>query len=61
MEVTVELSSNMTFGQELLVLHTTPTMLSRFLVHAWRVLYLFNYGHTHFGMPQGAKNDFGPK
>ena len=34
----LELLSNSThlFGQELIVLHTTPSMLGKFLVHAWR-------------------------
>jgi hypothetical protein len=34
----LQLLSNSThlFGQELIVLHTTPSMLGKFLVHAWR-------------------------
>ena len=27
---------NGTFGQELIVVHTTPPIISKFLVHAWR-------------------------
>jgi hypothetical protein len=34
----LQLPSNSThlFGQELIVLHTTPSMLGKFLVYAWR-------------------------
>ena len=53
----------MTFGRELVVLHTTPSMFSKLLVHAWRqyggfneelILYQFMEGQTDFGMPRGA-------
>ena len=32
----LELSVSMTFDWELAVMHTTPSMFSKFLVHAWR-------------------------
>ena len=50
----------MTFGRELVVLHTTPSMFSNFAVHAWEVVvWRFEHenieGQSHFGMPRGAK------
>ena len=54
---------NVTFGGELVVLHTTPSMYDRFLVHAWRQCGGLNEepsisihsGSNSFGMPRGAK------
>ena len=34
--IRVILELKMTFGQELVVLHTSPCMFGKFLVHAWR-------------------------
>ena len=53
----------MTFGSELVVLNTKPSMFGKFLVHAWRWCgglnkehyILVMEGQTHFGMPRGAK------
>ena len=33
--IRVNLQLKMASGQELVVLHTTPSMFSKFLVHAW--------------------------
>ena len=52
----------MTLGLELVVLHTTPSIIGKFLVHAWRscgglknILYQFIKDQTHVGMPRGPK------
>jgi hypothetical protein len=43
-----------TFRQKLVGLHTTPSVLAKFSVHAWRycvglnILYRFIEGQTHF-------------
>ena len=61
-----ELSSKSTWllGRESVVSHTTPSMLSKFWVHARRqcrvsinnILYHFIEGQTHhFGIPRGVK------
>ena len=34
--IRVILELNMTFSQELVSLHTTPSRIRKFLVHAWR-------------------------
>ena len=46
---------NTTIGGELVVLHTTPSMFVKFMVHSKNILYQFIEGQTHFGMPRGAK------
>jgi hypothetical protein len=54
----------MTFGMELVVLLTKPSMFGKFLVHVWRycgglnkenILNRFMKGQTHFGMSRGAE------
>ena len=53
--------AHMTFGWELVVLHITPFMLDRYLVHAWRSCGHLKEKHstlvcrTHFGMARGTK------
>ena len=55
----------MTFGQELVSLHTTPSVFGKFAVHdrgsvdIWtnNILYRFIEGQTHIGMPRGANMD----
>ena len=47
-------------GWELVVLHTTPSMFGKFVVHAWWYRGGLNEEHstsgqTHFGVTRGAK------
>ena len=53
----------MTFGGEFVVLHTTPSIIGKFLVHPWSWCGCLNKEHfldrsiegkTLFGMPRGA-------
>ena len=40
---------NMTFGRELVVLLAKPSMLGKFLVHAWEVVWRFEQRTFYFG------------
>ena len=56
----------LTFGWELLVLDTKPTMFGKFMVHAWRFEQRTSYISSlrvklHFGMPRGGQKKFGPQ
>ena len=52
----------MAHDQDLVVVHTTPSMFSDILVHVWRVVWRFDQkpsisvhcGSNSFGMPKGA-------
>ena len=60
----------MTFGRELVVLLTTPSMFGKFLVHLWKLcgglnkghsIYRFIEGQTHFGKFNRCYNKFDPQ
>ena len=52
----------MALDQDLVVLHTTPSMFNNILVHVWRVVWRFDQkpsilvhcGSNSFAMPKGA-------